>query len=94
MSTSVVCVSRTIAAGGEEVGRSVARELGFRYADDEIIDAAAERAGVSRETVARAEQRPGIVTRILEALATAPMVAETGAWTGMPAVAEPMLAGY
>jgi hypothetical protein len=86
MSTSVVCISRTLGSGGEEVGRRVAAELGFAYADDEIIDRAAERAGVSREAVAGAERPPGLIGRMLEALAAAPMVSEGGAWTGMPGV--------
>jgi len=84
MSTHVVCISRTLGAGGEDVGRMVAEQLGFQYADDEIIDAAAERAGVSRTTVAGAERPPGLIARILESLAATPMMAESGAWTGMP----------
>jgi hypothetical protein len=96
MSTAVVCISRTLGAGGEDVGRLVAEQLGFRYADDEIIDAAAERAGVSRTAVASAERPPGLMARILESLAATPMVAESGAWTGMPgfATATPAAAGY
>ena len=85
MTTSVICISRTIAAGGEDVGRRVAESLGFQYADDEIIDRAAERAGVSRESVADAEHTPGAIRRILEALATAPAIPESGAWAGFAA---------
>ena len=85
MSTSVVCVSRTLAAGGEELGRAVAEQLGFRYADDEILDRAAEKAGVSRDAVAGAERPPGLLMRILESMATA-QVAEAGAWTTMPSL--------
>jgi cytidylate kinase len=48
-------------------------ELGFRYADEEIIVRAAETAGVLPETVAAMEHTPGLVARILEAMAlTAP----------------------
>ena len=86
MSTSVVCISRTLGSGGEEVGRRVASRLEFAYADDEIVDRAAERAGVSRDAVAGAERPPGLIARMLDALAAAPMVSEGGAWTGLPGV--------
>jgi cytidylate kinase len=86
MSTAVVCVSRTLAAGGEQVGRAVAERLGFRYADDEILDRAAERAGVSRDAVAGAERPPGLLMRILESMAATHVVAESGAWATIPPV--------
>ena len=96
MSTAVVCISRTLGAGGEDVGRLVAERLGFLYADDEIIDAAAERAGVSRTAVASAERPPGLMARILESMASTPMVTESGAWSGMPgfATGAPAGSGY
>ncbi len=86
MSTSVVCVSRTLAAGGEQLGRAVAEQLGFRYADDEILDRAAEKAGVSRDAVAGAERPPGLLMRILESIAATPVAAESGAWAAVPAM--------
>jgi hypothetical protein len=73
MSATVVTIARTIASQGEEVGQMVARELGFRYADDEIISEAAARAGVSRETVERAEHRQGLIARILETMGQVPL---------------------
>lgn len=94
MSTLVVCISRTIAAGGEEVGRTVAGALDFQYADEEILDSAAERVGVSRDAIAQAEHPPGLVERILQSLAITPMVTETGAWTGMPLPGAPLQLGY
>jgi len=33
MESTVVSISRTLAAGGEEIGRLVARELDYRYVD-------------------------------------------------------------
>ncbi|HEY5625944.1 MAG TPA: cytidylate kinase family protein, partial [Dehalococcoidia bacterium] len=65
MLSTVVCISRSLGAGGEEIGRTVAAELEFRYADEEIIVRAAQEAGVSPETVAEAERTPGLITRIL-----------------------------
>ena len=41
MVSRVMCISRTIGAGGEEIGRAAAKELGFRYADEQIIIRAA-----------------------------------------------------
>ena len=69
MARSVICIARTLGAGGEEAGRAVAEQLACQYVDDEIIDRAAERAGVSRETIAKAERPPGLLARIVEGLA-------------------------
>ena len=33
-----VAISRTSASGGEEIGRLVAHELGYRYVDDEVLE--------------------------------------------------------
>lgn len=68
MAGNVICVSRSLGAGGEELGRAVAHELDFRYADEEIIIKAAEKAGVSPETVAQAEHTPSLIARILEGI--------------------------
>ena len=78
MSRSVVCISRAAGAGGEEVAKLVADQLGFRYVDDEIVRRAAELAGVSEEQMAQAEHSQPLVTRIMEALAAAPAMAEGG----------------
>ena len=72
MECKVISISRSLGAGGEEIGRLLAQELGFRYADEEIIVRAAERAGVSPQAVAAAERTPGLITRILEAMARTP----------------------
>ena len=42
MPRSVICISRAAGAGGEEVAQIVAKELGFRYVDEEIVRRAAE----------------------------------------------------
>ncbi len=72
MKRRVVCISRSLGAGGEEIGRAVAEELGYRYADEEIIIKAAETAGVSPDTVGQAEKTPGLIERILESVARTP----------------------
>ena len=73
MARRVITVARTVGAGGEETGSMIAKELGFRYADDEIISEAAERAGVSREAVEKVEQSPGLIARILDTMASVPL---------------------
>jgi len=73
----VIAISRAIGAGGEEIGRMVAAQLGLRYADQEIIVKAAEKAGVSPETVAKAESSPSLIERILESLGRMPFTGET-----------------
>jgi cytidylate kinase len=75
MKTRVVCISRTIAAGGEAVGEIVASRLGFRYVDEEIISRAANQAQVDAKLVAAAEQRKPLLDRLLDKLPTAHDVA-------------------
>jgi cytidylate kinase len=88
MASRVVCVSRTLGAGGEEVARLVADALGFRFVDDEIILRAAESAGVSPETVAQAESTPSLITRIVESLGKAPL-ADPGMMVLQPTPSSP-----
>jgi cytidylate kinase len=73
----VIAISRAIGAGGEEIGRMVAAQMGLRYADEEIIVKAAEKAGVTPGDVAMAESTPGLVGRILESLGRVPPLTET-----------------
>jgi cytidylate kinase len=87
---SVICIARSLGAGGEEAGRTVAEQLGYRYVDDEIIDRAAETAGVSRDTIGKTEQPPGLLSRIVDGLAAsvaneATLAFLTGAAVYMPA---------
>jgi len=44
MGCRIVCISRSLGAGGEEVAHLVAKSLGFRLVDDEILARAAEKA--------------------------------------------------
>jgi cytidylate kinase len=68
MQTRVVGISHTVGAGGDEVGRSVADRLGFRFVDEEIITAAAEKAGFEPDLVADAEKRQGFLIRFVDSL--------------------------
>jgi cytidylate kinase len=55
MRTSVICLSHTEGAGGQEIGQLLAERVQFRYVDDEIIFEAARSAGLYPEAVAEAE---------------------------------------
>src|SRR5215831_4165995 len=69
MAFRAVCISRTMGAGGEQVGRLVAGRLGFVYVDEEIVSRTAAKAGIDAGAVADEEQRKSIVSRMLQALA-------------------------
>jgi hypothetical protein len=71
MAAKVVCISRTLAAGGEEIGQAVAERLGWRVIDAEIIQRAAEKAEVDPSKVAQAEQRQSLIRRLISLIAFA-----------------------
>ncbi len=73
MHCKVISISRAMAAGGEEIGRDVAAQLGFRFADEEIVVQAAERAGVSPETIEKVERTPPLIQRILQYMGSMPV---------------------
>ena len=70
MAATVVCISRTMGALGEDVGRLVADKLGFDYVDEDIVSRAAERGEVTAEDVADAERRQSLLRRVLTELGT------------------------
>jgi hypothetical protein len=76
----VICISRTGGAGGEEIGRLVAERLGFRYVDEDVVLAAAERAGLDPAVVADEERRKPLFEGLLGYL-------REGADTAVPDVA-------
>jgi cytidylate kinase len=82
MAASVICISRALGAGGEDVARLVSERLGFVYVDEEIIARAAERSGIDPETVADEERRKSLVSNLLSAMA------DGGATFGAPPMAD------
>jgi cytidylate kinase len=68
MTRSVICISRALGAGGEEIGQAVAKAMGYQYVDDEIIVRAADKAGITPDEMAKAERPPGLIARLLESL--------------------------
>lgn len=79
MPRTLICVSHCDGAGGGEVARLVADELGLRYVDEDIIATAARKAGAATEVIADAEQRKSLLRRMFDELGA------SGA--GMPAAA-------
>ncbi len=80
---NVITVSRQMASYGCEIAAEVARTLGFRFIDREIIHRASEEAGVPRLALQEIayEGRRNIVERILEAVNAMPPVPRTAeAW--------------
>ena len=66
---AIICISRTLGAGGEEIGRRVAEETGLSYVDNEIVSEAAHRLRLPEDIVADAEAPEGWVSRLVRALA-------------------------
>jgi cytidylate kinase len=64
MVAGVICVSRTLAANGEDIARTVAERLRYRVVDAEVIERAAEKAGVDPARVREAEQRQPLLRRL------------------------------
>ncbi len=69
MQCRTVTISRSLAAGGEEVGRLIAEAMGFRYVDDEIVISAANSAGIDASAVQRVEETPPLIQRMMEFMA-------------------------
>jgi len=85
MDVRVVCISRTIAAGGEVIGRAVAERLGFRYVDEEVVTQAAKKARVDPKVVAAAEHKQPLIKRLIESLGSAQGIPDPlGFPTGLP----------
>lgn len=90
MNTRTISISRQVGTGGEEVAQAVAKRLGLRFIDYQVIQRAAEDAGVSPETVSEAEHTPSLLTRLLEALARNPSM-PVAAWADpVPLAASPL----
>ena len=65
----VVCIARLLGTGGPDVGRLVARKLGYSYIDEEIVQQAAESGDVSVDELADVARRKTFIHRVLECLA-------------------------
>jgi cytidylate kinase len=65
MTRRVICISHDTGAGGTEVARLVADELGFRLVDEEIVARAAEHQDVTPADLADVERRKSLLSRLL-----------------------------
>ena len=68
MGYKVVCISATDGALADEIGPRVADALGYRLVNEQIVEQAAEEAGVEPRVVADVEVRKSIVGRVLQEL--------------------------
>jgi cytidylate kinase len=66
MPAHAICISRAIWTGAEAIASDVAKELGFRCVDEEILNVAAERRNLSPAQVADAEQRKSMLAQFLQ----------------------------
>lgn len=79
MSARVICISRALCAGADEVAALVAEIMGYRCVDEEIIGRAAERQKLAPAEVASAEQRKSFLARLFEDMAMGAGMASYGA---------------
>ncbi len=66
MSARVVCISRAIWVGAEQMAADIAEKLGFRYVDEEIITRAAELRNLDPAVVANAEREKSFFSQLIE----------------------------
>ncbi|MFB3041101.1 MAG: AAA family ATPase [Candidatus Poribacteria bacterium] len=65
MDNGAICFSRSMSSGGEEIASIVAEKMSYRYVDDNIITIAAEKGGVTPETIGKVERSSEMINRIL-----------------------------
>lgn len=66
----IITISRLYGSGGSAVAAKVAGWMGWTLLDNEVVDAVAERLGMSRaEVTAREERVPSLVERLADAMA-------------------------
>ena len=88
MAYSVVCISATDGAGGEQIAPLVARGLDSRLVNEQIVAKAARQAGIDQQFVADTEKRKSLVSRVLSAIPASDMAVASALGTS-PAVIEP-----
>lgn len=68
MGASVICISASDGAGGEELAVAVAAALGFPVVSEEILAHAAAEAGVSIDEIADVERRKTFMSKLMARL--------------------------
>jgi cytidylate kinase len=83
---AVITISRMYGSGGSEVASRVATSLGWTLLDNALVDAVAQRLGVSTAEVEAIEEKvPSLVQRLADAMAyTSPELAPATAEATLP----------
>jgi CMP/dCMP kinase len=69
---AIITISRMYGSGGSEIAAKVAQSLGWSLVDNEFVDEVAHRLGITRDEVARREERvPSLTERLAATLALA-----------------------
>jgi cytidylate kinase len=89
MGYRVVCVSSQDGAGADDAAQLVAKDLGFRLIDEEIVTQAAVSADLEPSTIADVERRKSMLSRLLEGLAPAAAVAPMAPMPAVVAFGQP-----
>lgn len=87
MKSRVICISRSLAAGGQNVARAVSQKLNYRYVDEDIVKQAADREKVDVAVIEDAERRQSFLNRLLESFAVAPAPEMMALTPGLPLTA-------
>ena len=61
----IITIGRQLAAGGREVGKKLAEQLGMRYFDKELLLESARRSGIADELFLRADEHYNLFTLAL-----------------------------
>lgn len=64
----IITISREYGAGGQVIGKAVAKELGIEFYDRDIIRSAAEKSGLDTEEVERLEEETSRADKFLRAI--------------------------
>lgn len=68
---SIITISREFGSGGHSIGEAVARKLGYRFFDRELVNQVAERSGFSPEFIEESGEYASAKNSLLFAIATA-----------------------
>ena len=88
MGYRVVAISPTDGSAGDALGPIVARELGFRLINEQVVARVAWKAGVDPEVVADVERRKSLLARVLGSLGDVAPAATAGL-SRLPIVDDP-----
>ena len=58
MEKTIICIGREYGSGGHEIGQKLAKELGIKCYDKELLDRAAKESGICQELFEHHDERP------------------------------------